>query len=120
MKVFVRMHEPSAGPGNRPAIEFGRATRYVRPVPSPAQNQFRWLATGERAFERALAAMHVPARYKPVETDGAARAARRIAEVLENRRWLQREGAAAGMRRQAAGEVPTSRLNARVKAACDS
>ena len=30
-------------------------------------------------------AMHAPVRYKPVETDGAARAARRIAEVLENR-----------------------------------
>jgi hypothetical protein len=34
--------------------------------------------------------MHRPVRYKPVETDGAARAARRIAEVLDNRWWVQR------------------------------
>jgi pimeloyl-ACP methyl ester carboxylesterase/predicted glycosyltransferase len=40
--------------------------------------------------DRALAAMHAPVRYKPVETDGAARAARRIAQVLENRWWVQR------------------------------
>lgn len=39
--------------------------------------------------ERALAAMHAPVRYRPVETDGAARAARRIAGVLENRSWLR-------------------------------
>jgi predicted glycosyltransferase len=39
---------------------------------------------------RALAAMHAPVAYKPVETDGAARAARRIAEVLENRAWVRR------------------------------
>ncbi|MFO1297588.1 MAG: hypothetical protein U1F25_14700, partial [Rubrivivax sp.] len=32
---------------------------------------------------------HSPVRYRPVKTDGAARAARRIAEVLENRRWVQ-------------------------------
>ena len=41
--------------------------------------------------ERALAAMHAPVRYEPVETDGAARAARRIADVLDNRRWLSDE-----------------------------
>src|SRR5690606_23607401 len=35
--------------------------------------------------DRALTAMHASVRYRPVETDGAARAARRIAEVLENR-----------------------------------
>jgi pimeloyl-ACP methyl ester carboxylesterase/predicted glycosyltransferase len=35
--------------------------------------------------KRALAAMHAPVRYRPVETDGAQRAAKRIAEVLENR-----------------------------------
>lgn len=35
--------------------------------------------------DKALAAMHQPVRYRPVETDGAARAARRIADVLENR-----------------------------------
>ncbi len=46
--------------------------------------------TPERLAERALEAMHAPVRYKPVETDGAARAARRIAQVLENRWWVQR------------------------------
>lgn len=40
--------------------------------------------------ERALEAMHAPVRYRPVETDGAACAARCIAHVLENRAWLQR------------------------------
>lgn len=35
--------------------------------------------------ERALKAMHAPAPYKAVETDGAARAANEIASVLENR-----------------------------------
>lgn len=39
--------------------------------------------------ERALAAMHEPVRYRPVETDGAARAALRIAQVLENRWWAR-------------------------------
>jgi hypothetical protein len=34
--------------------------------------------------------MHAPVRYKPVETDGAARAARQIAQVLENRHWARR------------------------------
>jgi hypothetical protein len=33
--------------------------------------------------------MHAPVRYKPVETDGAARAARRIAQVLDNRWWVK-------------------------------
>jgi pimeloyl-ACP methyl ester carboxylesterase/predicted glycosyltransferase len=41
--------------------------------------------TPEALADRALEAMHAPVRYKPVEVDGAARAARRIAEVLENR-----------------------------------
>jgi len=40
--------------------------------------------------DRALAAMHAPVLYRPVETDGAARAAFRIAQVLENRWWAQR------------------------------
>jgi predicted glycosyltransferase len=40
--------------------------------------------------DRALEAMHAPVRYKPVEADGAARAARRIAQVLENRWWVQK------------------------------
>lgn len=43
--------------------------------------------TPESLAERALAEMHRPVRYRPVETDGAARAARRIAETLENRHW---------------------------------
>lgn len=39
--------------------------------------------------DRALAAMHSPVDYRPVETDGAARAAHRIAQVLENRWWAR-------------------------------
>ena len=31
--------------------------------------------------------MHAPVNYKPVETDGAARAARQILAVMENRAW---------------------------------
>jgi pimeloyl-ACP methyl ester carboxylesterase/predicted glycosyltransferase len=46
--------------------------------------------TPQSLAERALAVMHRPVRYRPVETDGAARAARRIAQVLENRWWVQR------------------------------
>ena len=46
--------------------------------------------TPERLAERALEAMHAPVRYKAVETDGAARAAQRIAQVLDNRWWVQR------------------------------
>ena len=41
---------------------------------------------GELA-DRALKAMHAPVNYKPVETDGAARAARQILAVMENRAW---------------------------------
>jgi len=44
--------------------------------------------TPEALAGRALEAMHAPVRYRQVETDGAARAARRIAEVLENRWWV--------------------------------
>jgi predicted glycosyltransferase len=43
----------------------------------------------EHLAQRALAAMHEPVRYRPVETDGAARAALRIAQVLENREWAR-------------------------------
>jgi pimeloyl-ACP methyl ester carboxylesterase/predicted glycosyltransferase len=43
----------------------------------------------EQLARRALAAMHEPVRYRPVETDGAARAALRIAQVLENREWAR-------------------------------
>ncbi|MFT3663463.1 alpha/beta fold hydrolase [Piscinibacter sp.] len=39
----------------------------------------------EALARRALEAMHQPVRYRPVETDGAARAALRIAQVLDNR-----------------------------------
>jgi len=39
--------------------------------------------------ERALSAMHAPVRYRPVEAGGAAVAARRIAQVLENRAWAR-------------------------------
>ena len=46
--------------------------------------------TPETLADKALAALHAPVRYRPVETDGAARAARRIAEVLDNRSWVQR------------------------------
>ena len=45
--------------------------------------------TPQALAEQALAAMHAPVNYKPVETDGAARAARRIAQVLDNRWWTQ-------------------------------
>ena len=46
--------------------------------------------TAEALADRALAALHAPVRYRPVEVDGAAKAARRIADVLENRSWLRR------------------------------
>ncbi len=45
--------------------------------------------TPDSLAEQALAAMHAPVRYRPVETDGAARAAHRIAQVLENRWWAR-------------------------------
>ena len=37
--------------------------------------------------DKALQAMHAPVQYRPVETDGAARAARHILAVMENRAW---------------------------------
>ena len=46
--------------------------------------------TAQALAERALEAMHAPVDYKRVETDGAARAAQRIAQLLENRWWVQR------------------------------
>ena len=49
---------------------------------------YRGLSASSLA-ERALTAMHAPVRYTPVEIDGAARAARSIAEVLENRSWIR-------------------------------
>lgn len=48
--------------------------------------RFHELSTNELA-ERALLAMHAPVDYKPVETDGAFRAAREIIAVMENRSW---------------------------------
>ena len=47
---------------------------------------FKDLSPDELA-EGALRAMHEPVAYKPVETDGAARAAREIVAVMENRAW---------------------------------
>jgi pimeloyl-ACP methyl ester carboxylesterase/predicted glycosyltransferase len=46
--------------------------------------------TSESLAERALTTMHAPVKYRAVETDGAARAARRIADVMENRAWIVR------------------------------
>ena len=48
--------------------------------------RFRELSLPDLA-ERALHAMHTPVNYKPVETDGAVRAAREILAVMENRSW---------------------------------
>jgi predicted glycosyltransferase len=45
--------------------------------------------TPEGLAQRALAAMHAPVAYKKVETDGAASAAFRIAQVLGNRGWAR-------------------------------
>jgi hypothetical protein len=46
--------------------------------------------TAEDLAERALTAMHAPVRYRPVETDGARRAAQHIAAVIGNRTWATR------------------------------
>jgi pimeloyl-ACP methyl ester carboxylesterase/predicted glycosyltransferase len=48
--------------------------------------RFREVSPAELA-DRALATMHAPVAYRPVETDGAARAAARVLEVMENRHW---------------------------------
>jgi hypothetical protein len=48
--------------------------------------RFREVSPAELA-ERTLATMAAPVAYRPVETDGAARAAARILEVMENRAW---------------------------------
>lgn len=37
--------------------------------------------------DKALRKMHEPVSYKPVETDGAERAARQILAVMDNRHW---------------------------------
>jgi pimeloyl-ACP methyl ester carboxylesterase/predicted glycosyltransferase len=46
--------------------------------------------TPEALARRALERMHAKVSYAPVEVDGAARAARKIAEVLDNRHWVRR------------------------------
>jgi pimeloyl-ACP methyl ester carboxylesterase/predicted glycosyltransferase len=48
--------------------------------------RFKELSTRELA-EKALQTMHAPVNYKPVELDGAARAAQQILAVMENRAW---------------------------------
>ncbi len=48
--------------------------------------RFKELSSDELA-ERALRALHEPVAYLPVESDGAARAAREIVSVMENRSW---------------------------------
>jgi hypothetical protein len=48
--------------------------------------KFRDLLPDDLA-DSALAAMHAPIAYLPVETDGAMRAAAHIVRVLENRHW---------------------------------
>lgn len=48
--------------------------------------QFKGLTAASLA-DRALQAMEAPVAYRPVETDGAHRAARAILEVMQNRRW---------------------------------
>jgi len=45
--------------------------------------------TPEAVANQALTTMYSPVKYRAVETDGAARAARRIAEVLDNRWWVR-------------------------------
>ena len=48
--------------------------------------RFRDLSVRELA-DKALLTMHALVTYKPVETDGAARAAQQILAVMENRSW---------------------------------
>lgn len=48
--------------------------------------RFRELSERELA-NKALETMHAPVRYRPVETDGARRAAEQILAVMENRHW---------------------------------
>jgi pimeloyl-ACP methyl ester carboxylesterase/predicted glycosyltransferase len=48
--------------------------------------RFREVSPAELA-DRALATMHAPVTYRPVETDGAARAAAHILAVMANRTW---------------------------------
>lgn len=43
--------------------------------------------TADELAQRALRAMHEPVAYRSVESDGAARAAKEIVSVMENRAW---------------------------------
>lgn len=45
--------------------------------------------TARELAEKALQTMHAPVSYKPVETDGAVRAAEQILAVMENRHWAR-------------------------------
>ncbi len=76
-----------------PELSARAAFRAVHPRAPPAaqllrrlRGAFQELTTDELA-QRALRAMHAPVAYRPVETDGAARAAREIVSVMENRSW---------------------------------
>ena len=53
--------------------------------------RFRELSPGELA-ERALAAMHAPVNYKPVEPTAPRGLAREILAVMENRAWASLSG----------------------------
>lgn len=48
--------------------------------------RFKDMSVDELA-ERALRALHEPVNYRPVETDGAGRAAGVIVALMENRSW---------------------------------
>ena len=48
--------------------------------------RFQDLSARELA-DKAVQTMHAPVAYKPVETDGARRAAAQILAVMENRAW---------------------------------
>lgn len=61
-------------------------TQRMRNYCAECSVRFRELTTRELA-ERALETMHRPVAYKPVETDGAARAARQVLDVMDNRHW---------------------------------
>lgn len=56
------------------------------PSKSRTTVRFRDLTARELA-DKALLTMHAPVSYKPVETDGAARAAGQILAVMDNRSW---------------------------------
>ena len=81
----------------RPFISFPLARHFEQSVHvrKRLQNYFADCAVDYKQLvpaalaERALQTMHAPVAYKPVEADGATRAARDIAAVLENRAWIR-------------------------------